>query len=120
MSILKFAAILPVAVLATGCINVQANGHGDYGFYDAASVQGAVIANDEIHVTVSSNGCTDKSFIDADVERDGRDHFEVEFERIRDDHCKALRPEGETLTYSFQELGIPTGASVEIRNQVRK
>lgn len=119
MSFLKVAAIVPVAVMVTGCINVQANGHGDFDFYDAASVRGAVVANDEIHVTVSSNGCTDKSFIDVDVERDGQDHFEVEFERIREDHCKALVREGKTLIYTFQELGIPKGASVEIENQVR-
>ncbi len=119
MSLIKFAAVLPLAFVATGCINVQANGHGDFDFHDAQSLSGAVVQANQIMITVSSNGCTDKSFIDADVERDGKNHFEVEFERIREDHCRALMREGKTLTYTFKELGIPDGSTVEIKNQVR-
>ncbi|WP_018997929.1 hypothetical protein [Hirschia maritima] len=121
MSVLKIAGIVSLGVLVTGCINVQtgSRGHGDFNYYDAASVKGVSVQNGEIAVTVSSNGCTDKDFIDAEVEKDGRSHFEVEFERVRTDHCKAYKPDGVTLVYTFQELGIPAGSTVEIENQVR-
>ena len=120
MSILKISGIISLGVLATGCINVQTGSrHADFDYHHAATVKGVSVQNDEIIVTVSSNGCTEKDFIEVDVEKDGHNHFEVEFERVRKDHCKAYLPEGVTLVYTFQELGIPAGSTVEIENQVR-
>ena len=107
-----------------GCIIVDAD-EDDVFLSDrpdrgAGTVFGADIVDDAVHFRVTSNGCTDKSFFDIDVTRRSSSSFSVELDRVRRDNCEADMPDGVQVTYTFQELGIPSGASVRVRNAVRK
>ena len=88
--------------------------HRDYG-----ALKGADVTGNAVTVRVSSNGCTTKDFINADVRRMGEDRFSVGFYREKKDYCRANLPDGVALTWSFSELGIPDGANVSVRNTVR-
>jgi hypothetical protein len=48
----------------------------------------------------------------------GNDRFDVGFRREVDDNCKALVPDGRSMTWSFAELGVPRNARVYIMNRV--
>ncbi len=92
---------------------VEWDSSSDYG-----SIRGASVAGDTITVRVSSNGCTTQDFIRADVSPHGDDRFTVGFARVKQDYCRALLPDGVELTWTFAELGIPSGASVKVRNPI--
>ena len=114
-------AALGAAFLLGGCVIVDADehirsdwdGHRSYG-----ELMGADVAAGTITARVTSNGCTTKDFIGADVDKTGDNRFAVGFYRERQDYCEAYVPEGVALTWSFAELGIPEGAAVRIRNDV--
>lgn len=118
---LKRTAALSLAAagasLLGGCLYIRAEGD----FVDAhhtarPMVYGAAVtAGDEVRLTVASNGCTQKSDFDVDVDRDdGR--YEVHVHRKGRDDCRAFLPEGVELTWSFAELGVPPGAPVVVRH----
>lgn len=120
-NLMKFGAVAVVAGLASGCVIVDADvQEGDWGRLSGGLLYGAEVsvrAPSEISVVARSNGCTQKEDFSADVDRDeGR--YRVRFERLRDDTCKALVPEGRRMTWSFAELGIPDGAEVTVANRV--
>ena len=120
------AVIAAAAFAAAGCVIVDGEVVRDWDDYERdhfdggyGSVKGAAVQNGVVDVTVSSNGCTNKDFIDVDVKRRGELEFALGFERIRDDHCRALKPEGVTLSYTFEELGLPANARVRILNPIK-
>ena len=86
---------------------------------DYGALKGADVTGNAVTVRVSSNGCTTKDFINADVRRTGEDRFSIGFYREKEDFCRANLPEGVALTWDFSELGIPDGADVSVRNTVR-
>lgn len=116
--LLTAALLFPLA--AAGCIIVDAdNSSMRYSTSEGTlmRVYSAEIGADEISLRVPSNGCTEKSFFNAEIEEDD-EAYEVGFFRIRDDFCKALVPDGVMLTWSMTELGLPAGARVELENAV--
>lgn len=109
------------AAMLGGCVIVDADvrdsgwNRGDYGSLYGAEVnpyQG------EVTITARSNGCTQKSDFDFDINNRGEDTFDIGFRRERPDNCKALVPEGRRMTWSFAELGVPRNASVHVLNPV--
>ncbi len=107
-----------------GCVlSIDADGY-DRDYYTSGSSFGSVYAADvsdnSVSFTVTDNGCTDKSFFDVDVRKEDSDEFEIGLRRERQDHCDAVNPAGTTLTWSYQELGIPYGAEITVLNQVRR
>ncbi len=119
---LKAAAIAFLAAPLGACVIVDADVEGEWddfhgraGFVYAASVDPQ---DQQVSVTVRSNGCTRKEHFRTQVERRGRERFSVAFHRVTEDHCKALVPDGERLTWTFQELGLPPNASITIANPV--
>ncbi|MAF57585.1 hypothetical protein [Ponticaulis sp.] len=120
MKLITLAAISGAAFLAAGCVIIDADSDGYSSHYSSHDdrVYSADVSGDTVTVRVPSNGCTDKSYFEVDVDREDHNTFYVEFEREREDHCRALMPEGVELVYSFSELGIPAGASVVIENPV--
>ncbi|HBH89350.1 hypothetical protein [Ponticaulis sp.] len=120
MKLLTLAAISGTALLAAGCVIIDADSDGYSSHYASHDdrVYSADVSGDTVTVRVPSNGCTDKSYFKVDVDREDHNTFYVEFEREREDHCRGLMPEGVELVYSFSELGIPAGASVVIENPV--
>ncbi|MEO0883557.1 MAG: hypothetical protein AAFY34_12645 [Pseudomonadota bacterium] len=124
MKIQLASAMLALAALG-GCVIIDADDadfRSDFDFDDKGfgSVYGADVAGDAIAFTVSDNGCTDKTFFDVRVFGDDEDEFEVGVKRVREDYCRALNPDGKTFTWTFQELGIPSGAEVTVLNSVRR
>jgi hypothetical protein len=105
-----------------GCIIIDADEVDSHYDYDSSwgSVYAADVGLDAISVTVRDNGCTTKDFFEVDIDGDDELEFEIGFDRIREDHCKAYNPAGKRLTWSFAELGIPAGADVSVENQVRR
>lgn len=114
------AALCLATPLLGGCIIIDGDDDGrisvDYE-YGGGSVYGADLLTDRVVYRVTSNGCTDKSYMDLDVDReDGA--YVLELERDRTDDCQAIVPNGVELTWTFDDLGIPGGAHVRVSNPV--
>lgn len=121
MKALALTAIAGLALTVSGCVIIDADDHDfdtRYSSSSAERVYSADIGADSITLRVAASGCTTKEFFEPDVGHSGDDEFTVEFERVRRDYCKMLQPEGEKLTWSFSELGLPAGAEVILENPV--
>ncbi|MEO0466262.1 MAG: hypothetical protein AAF216_06945 [Pseudomonadota bacterium] len=110
--------------LLSACIVIDADGDGadftasvDRG--GAGTVYGAEIAGEAITYRVTSNGCTDEGNFHVDVNRHD-DHFHIELDRIRDDNCRAYLRDGTTVSWTYEELGLPEDAKIVIANPVRR
>jgi hypothetical protein len=119
---LKLAAACAAGVMLAGCVVVDADvsEHGwgwddDFGYVQSAEVSPR---GPEVTITAHSNGCTEKEDFRPVVHDRGDDRFDIGFRRIKEDRCKALMPEGRSMTWSFAELGIPRNSSVFIMNRV--
>lgn len=118
-----FALAAVSAAMLGGCVIVDAEvrdhgwSHGDDGY---GYLYGAEISDrsQEITITVHSNGCTERGDFDVDVDHRGDDRFNIGFQRVEPDNCKALVPEGRRLTWTYEELGLPRHATVLIINPV--
>lgn len=114
------ALAIASAAMLSGCIIVDADVRDDhwsdegYGYIYGAEISDRT---QEITITVHSNGCTERGDFDVDIDRDD-DTFNVGFQRVEKDNCKALVPEGRRLTWTYEELGLPRYAKVLITNPV--
>ncbi|MAP94351.1 MAG: hypothetical protein CMK07_05310 [Ponticaulis sp.] len=121
---MKFPALLAIAGLTAvlaGCVIIDADSDDDWDASyssDGERVYSADITDTGLTVRVAASGCTSKDFFDVDVDKKDDDTFTVELNRERRDYCKMMQPEGERLSWSFAELGIPDGATVLLRNPV--
>ncbi|WP_084420256.1 hypothetical protein [Henriciella litoralis] len=119
LAIVGLMAASPVVLGA--CVIVDADEHTAASWdldRDYGSLKGAEVSANQITARVSSNGCTTKDFIGTDVRKSGDDSFTVGFFREKQDYCRANLPDGVELSWSFEELGIPNGADVSVRNRV--
>jgi hypothetical protein len=118
------AAALGAASLLSGCIMVDADVRdNDFdGRGPATQIYGAEISarSNTVTITAPSNGCTERSHFEADVDDEGDNHFDLRFSRVQIDRCKALVPEGKQLTWSYAELGLPADARVTVMNRVSR
>ena len=123
----RFTKLALVAMMAASpiflgaCVIVDADEHTSSSWdmdRDYGSLKGAEVSANQITARVSSNGCTTKDFIGTDVRKSGEDSFTVGFYREKQDYCRANLPDGVALSWSFEELGIPNGADVSVRNRV--
>lgn len=118
----KCAALAGAGILAlsaSGCLIVNAESEDVfYRSHGGETILGANIEQGALAVRVASNGCTDKDYFDVDVDREGDSRFTVEFDRTREDHCRAYFPDGVELVWSYAELGLPLDAKVSIANPV--
>jgi hypothetical protein len=116
-----FVTAAAVGMALSGCVIVDANvkadweDHGGFGYVMSAEVSPR---GPDITITAHSNGCTNKEDFEPIVKARGDGHFDVGFRRREPDHCKALMPEGRTMTWSFSELGLPRDAGVMVLNPV--
>jgi hypothetical protein len=122
---LKIASGLMALTLLGGCIIIDADDDGfraDFSTdrYEYGTVYGADVSGNSVAFIVSSNGCTDRSFFDFDILDDDGDVFEIGVRRVRQDHCKALVPEGVEIGWTYSEMGLPDDAEVIVRNRVRR
>ena len=112
-----------LSVLALGgCIMIDADRvSSDFSSdHDWGGVYAANAGLDTVSITVHDNGCTNKDFYAVTVDKAGDMDFQVGFERVRTDHCKALNRAGRELRWNYSELGIPQGAAVTVLNPVRR
>jgi hypothetical protein len=78
-------------------------------------IHAAAIAQDQAVFWVSSNGCTRKADLNPTIRTEG-DGSIITLRRVKEDRCRNVRPEGVELRWSFQELGLPSGARVSVEN----
>lgn len=117
------AALLAVPVLS-GCVIIDADEDDDFSVdFDHSStgtVFGATVYLDRVEFLVTSNGCTDESYFDLDIDHHGNGKVSLELDRIKTDNCRAFLQEGTTVSWTFEDIGIPAGSKVTIENQVAR
>lgn len=69
-----------------------------------------------LNVVVGSNGCTETSSFEIKI-KDG-DPAELTLTRRTPDLCKALVPEGVTVSWTYAELGLERGEPVRVLNPI--
>jgi len=122
---LKVATGLIALSMLGGCIIIDADDDGfraDFSTdrYEYGTVYGADVSGASVAFIVSSNGCSDRSFFDFDILDSDDEVFEIGVRRVRQDHCKAVVPEGVEIGWTYAELGIPDDAELIIRNRVSR
>lgn len=69
-----------------------------------------------LNVVVGSNGCTEASSFEVKI-KDG-DPTELSLTRRTPDLCRALVREGVTVSWTYAELGLESGAAVRVLNPI--
>ncbi len=69
-----------------------------------------------LNVVVGSNGCTETSSFEIKI-KEG-DPAELTLTRRTPDLCKALVPEGVTVSWTYAELGLERGQPVRVLNPI--
>ncbi|WP_292030698.1 hypothetical protein [Brevundimonas sp. UBA2416] len=107
-----FLIAAPLAL--AGCTTTALYASPDAGMVELEPLLSAGVAADSLTIRVMSNGCTTKADFAWFVERKaGR--YAVAFGRKKIDACKAMaRPLD--LTWTYGELGLPSGAAVAVVN----
>ncbi len=114
-------AALALTLALPACVIIDADEgdfSGDFERTSSRTVQGALVEADTVSIWVRSNGCSSKGDFSFDVDRESDDAYSVEFRREAPDNCRRATFR-EQLTWSFDELSIPTGSVVEIEHTVR-
>jgi len=69
-----------------------------------------------LNVVVGSNGCTETSSFEVKI-KDG-EPAELTLTRRTPDLCKALVPDGVTVSWTYAELGLEPGQPVRVLNPI--
>ncbi|MGV9008939.1 hypothetical protein [Brevundimonas sp.] len=78
-------------------------------------VHAAVIAHDQALFRVTSNGCTAKADL-TPVVRQTRNEAVITLRRIKEDRCQQPIADGLEVSWTFEELGLASGARVSVEN----
>lgn len=78
-------------------------------------IHAAAFTKDLAVFWVSSNGCTRKDDVRPFVTQT-RDSAVITLRRMDEDRCSRPMAEGVQLEWTFEELGLPPGASVSVNN----
>lgn len=78
-------------------------------------VHSAFIAHDQAVFRVTSNGCTTKADI-IPVVRPSNEGPIITLRRIKEDRCAETQPEGASISWTFDELGLPSGSRLSVDN----
>lgn len=118
--IIAFAAAALLTPLVSGCAWI------DYRTPVNVSTAGMPGALEPIHAAaftdelmvfrVSSNGCTERDDITPIITRLDRQETVITLRRIEEDDCKAIAADGVELIWSFEELGLIPGETVQVNN----
>jgi hypothetical protein len=80
-------------------------------------IHAAAFTNDLVVFRVSSNGCTERDDITPIVTRPAaREDAVITLRRIAEDDCTTASLDGVELIWSFEELGLEPGETVEVNN----
>ena len=83
------------------------------------TVRAARIDNGRLVVRVESNGCTDAADFAVDVTAGDDGWTDLTLRRTDPDLCKALVPDGVDVAWTFEDLGIESGAKARLVNPTR-
>lgn len=116
------------AVTASGCAWVRPLMGGEQGQAAVAAdafpailpgqlepIHAAAFTKDQAVFWVTSNGCTDKDDVKPFIHREGKTST-ITLRRLEEDRCDRPMSDGVELQWSFEELGLPPGASVAVNN----
>ncbi len=125
MKTIMAALALSTTLALGGCVVIASDEGLDFDHDidfddDIGTVFGADIVANVVTFRVTSNGCTDETYFDIDVDRRSNDKYSVGIMRAKPDRCRALVSDGVEVSWSYDDLGIPAGADVRIENQVRR
>lgn len=81
------------------------------------TVRAVAFENGRLNVRVDSNGCTDTGGFEVRLRED--EPVELSLVRRAPDLCKALVPDGVVVSWSYEELGLTSGAAARVLNPVR-
>lgn len=126
---MRLAAVLGVAALLPvlgGCI-IYSNEGGEkvsVNVADRASARPEALEavrrvdfdGQRLSVVVGSNGCTEASSFEVRIKDD--EPAELSLIRRAPDLCKALVPDGKTVSWTYDELGLKPGQTVRVINPV--
>lgn len=126
---MRIAAVLGVAALLPvlgGCIIYSSEG-GEKVSVNVAdraaarpealeSVRRVDFDGQRLSVVVGSNGCTEASSFEVRIKDD--EPAELSLIRRSPDMCKALVPDGKTVSWTYDELGLKPGQSVRVINPI--
>ncbi|MBN9481444.1 MAG: hypothetical protein J0I52_14490 [Bordetella sp.] len=125
---MRFAAALAAAALLPllgGCVIYSSEGgekvsivtdQGPARAEALEAVRKVDFDGQRLSVVVGSNGCTEAASFEVRI-RDG-DPAELTLTRRAPDLCKALAPEGKTVSWTYEELGLERGQPVRVMNPV--
>lgn len=126
MKLLGLGVAIAGCTTLGGCLMIDADvterhwdHDGDGGYERLLGVEFSA-RNPELTITAPSNGCTQKEQFRADVDDESENRFEVGFRRVVEDRCKAIMPEGQRMTWTYGELGLPPGARVMVLNRISR
>ncbi|MEN5146410.1 hypothetical protein [Brevundimonas diminuta] len=120
------AAVVALLPLLGGCI-IYSNEGGEkvsVNVSDRASARPEALEavrkvdfdGQRLSVVVGSNGCTEASSFEVRIKDD--EPAELSLIRRAPDLCKALVPDGKTVSWTYDELGLKSGQSVRVINPV--
>lgn len=126
---MRIAAVLGVAALLPvlgGCIIYSSEG-GEKVSVNVAdraaarpeafeSVRRVDFDGQRLSIVVGSNGCTEASSFEVRIKDD--EPAELSLTRRSPDMCKALVPDGKTVSWTYDELGLKPGQSVRVINPI--
>ena len=126
---MRLAAIAAVALLPLlgGCVIYSSEGGErkvSINAADTVAVQPEALEavrkvdfdGQRLNVVVGSNGCTEASSFEVKI-KDG-DPAELTLTRRTPDLCRALVREGVTVSWTYDELGLKSGAAVRVLNPI--
>lgn len=119
-SIANLAAATLLAVSLSACALTNPFTRGDQVAQAAMPgqmepVHAAVIAHDQALFRVTSNGCTAKADL-TPVVRQTRNEAVITLRRIKEDRCQQPIADGLEVSWTFEELGLASGARVSVEN----
>lgn len=117
--VVEMAAVLALAPLTSACTLVDRltgpSRSAEILPGQVEPVHSAFIAHDQAVFRVTSNGCTTKADI-MPVVRPSNEGPIITLRRIREDRCAETQPEGASISWTFDELGLPSGSRLSVDN----
>lgn len=122
LKLLAVAAL--IAPMLSGCVVYDSTGGENVTVHvsnkdapPAEAVRGARVENGALVVRVDSNGCTQASDFELSVS-DGTP-ASVTLRRTKEDLCRALVRDGVEVSWTYADLGLESGATVQVLNPLK-
>jgi hypothetical protein len=71
-----------------------------------------------LNVTVPTGGCTKKADFEVSAQPPSKGPARIEIRRLKNDYCKGNFPDGIKLSFTWDELKLPSGTKLTVANKV--